>query len=310
MNQISSLLKNNLPAKILSVFAAVVLWFFVMNEQNPAVNNTMKVALAIQNESEDYRVIINDDDKWLKMKVRAPRSQMASYNPDDFYAYIDLSNAKEGMNTVKVQAHVPNGYEVVSLSSEYINVILEPIITRDVSIRITSTGNIADNMVLKNIRSEKTHMYIKGPSSILNNVDHLVGAVDVTGEKSDFRTTVSLHPVNSDGLAVEGVTLEDSSVGVTVDLEKMISKKTVTLHPVANGELPPDLKLDGIKIEPAKIEVSGEPTDLDKVTAINSMPIDLGTIKESCSLDVDLNLPAGIKAENGTVKININVSKK
>ena len=138
----------------------------------------------------------------------------------------------------------------------------------------------------------------------------MVGAVDVTGEKSDFRTTVSLHPVNSDGLAVEGVTLEDSSVGVTVDLEKMISKKTVTLHPVANGELPPDLKLDGIKIEPAKIEVSGEPTDLDKVTAINSMPIDLGTIKESCSLDVDLNLPAGIKAENGTVKININVSKK
>ena len=48
---------------------------------------------------------------------------------------------------------------------------------------------------------------------------------------------------------MEGVTLEDSSVGVTVDLEKMISKKTVTLHPVANGELPPDLKLDGIKIE-------------------------------------------------------------
>ena len=46
MNQISSLLKNNLPAKILSVFAAVVLWVFVMNEQNPAVNNTMKVALA------------------------------------------------------------------------------------------------------------------------------------------------------------------------------------------------------------------------------------------------------------------------
>ena len=45
MNQISSLLKNNLPAKILSVFAAVVLWVFVMNEQNPAVNNTMKVAL-------------------------------------------------------------------------------------------------------------------------------------------------------------------------------------------------------------------------------------------------------------------------
>ena len=36
MNEIMNSFKHNLPAKILSVLAAAVLWVLVMNEQNPA----------------------------------------------------------------------------------------------------------------------------------------------------------------------------------------------------------------------------------------------------------------------------------
>ena len=49
-------LKRNWPAKLLSLLAAIVMWFFIMRDQNPVMEVTYTVPVQVQNLSSGYIV--------------------------------------------------------------------------------------------------------------------------------------------------------------------------------------------------------------------------------------------------------------
>lgn len=51
-------LKRNWPAKLLSLLAAIVMWFFIMRDQNPVMEVTYIIPVQVQNLNSGY--IIED----------------------------------------------------------------------------------------------------------------------------------------------------------------------------------------------------------------------------------------------------------
>ena len=49
-------LKRNWPAKLLSLLAAIVMWFFIMRDQNPVMEVTYTVPVQVQNLNSGYIV--------------------------------------------------------------------------------------------------------------------------------------------------------------------------------------------------------------------------------------------------------------
>lgn len=47
-------LRGNWPAKILSVLAAIFMWFFIMKDQNPTIEVSYRVPLQVQNLNSQY----------------------------------------------------------------------------------------------------------------------------------------------------------------------------------------------------------------------------------------------------------------
>ena len=47
-------LKRNWPAKLLSLLAAIVMWFFIMRDQNPVMEVTYTVPVQVQNLDSHY----------------------------------------------------------------------------------------------------------------------------------------------------------------------------------------------------------------------------------------------------------------
>ena len=56
MNRINSIFRRNLPAKIVALGVAVVLWVVVMSDQNPAIEGSFTVPVAVVNSPEGYKV--------------------------------------------------------------------------------------------------------------------------------------------------------------------------------------------------------------------------------------------------------------
>ena len=70
MVNVRNLFRRNLPVKVLALIAAVIMWGYVMNEENPSVNATYTVPVEIVNAPEGYDVTMNVKEVRLKVRHR------------------------------------------------------------------------------------------------------------------------------------------------------------------------------------------------------------------------------------------------
>ena len=139
MTRLRALFQRNLPAKIIALVVAVVLWLFVMNEQNPQIEGSFTVAVDLRNVPEGYKV--TQTEKSVKLKMRGARSFFISAEPEGFKAYADLEGLGSGEHEVKVKAVLPQGFELVDAQPETVSVTLDKIVRRAVRIDLIVTGS-------------------------------------------------------------------------------------------------------------------------------------------------------------------------
>lgn len=308
MMRIKSLFQRNLPAKIFALLVAIVLWFFVMNDQNPSIDGSFTVPLNVVNAPEGYKISRSDDT--IKIKVRGPRSLFVSAAASEFKAYVSLDGVEEGRNSIKVQTVLPQGFELVEASPDVVTVTVEKIVQRLVKVDLIVTGASAQGTTVAKVEQNVSSVTVEGPKSSVDEVARVIGYVGLSGNKEDFNISVPLTAVNSDGREVEDVRVTPKSAEASVQLARGLSKKVVEIKPVFSGELPAGYVLDRVRIDPSKIEIAGASTILDSLTAIDTEKIPLATETKSFHKEVQLELPEGVTVTNKKVNVNIDIAEK
>ena len=128
ISRMRNIVQHNLPAKILALVIAVILWGYVMNDQNPSIESTYTVQLDVVNAPEGYK--ITKDAASVKLRVRGPRLLFVSASESDFKAYVDLSKVEEGKHAVKVQTVLPQGFELVEAKPDMVTFTLDRIVQK------------------------------------------------------------------------------------------------------------------------------------------------------------------------------------
>ena len=77
--------------KIFCLIAACALWVYVMNEQNPMVENTYTVPVEVRNL--DRSLVATNVPLKVKAKIRMPRSDMVYMRSDNIKAFLVLPMA-------------------------------------------------------------------------------------------------------------------------------------------------------------------------------------------------------------------------
>ena len=308
MNRINSIFRRNLPAKIVALGVAVVLWVVVMSDQNPAIEGSFTVPVAVVNSPEGYKVTKSEDT--VKIKVRGARSLFVSATADDFRAYVDLGGAEAGKQSYKVQTALPQGFELVEVQPETVEFNLDKIIQKQVRADVIVTGNSAPGTTVAKVTQASSIVTIEGPQSAVESVTRVVGYVGLSGNSTDFDLQVPLTALNADGREVHDVKVVPSVTEVTVQLARGLTKKIVTIHPVLDGSLPDDLTLSEVRTDPIKLEIAGESKVLAPWRSVDTEKIDLSKVTGSEKLTVRLNLPNGVTVTNPEISVNIVVKKK
>ena len=308
MNRINSIFRRNLPAKIVALGVAVVLWVVVMSDQNPAIEGSFTVPVAVVNSPEGYKVTKSEDT--VKIKVRGARSLFVSATADDFRAYVDLGGAEAGKQSYKVQTALPQGFELVEVQPETVEFNLDKIIQKQVRADVIVTGNSAPGTTVAKVTQASSIVTIEGPQSAVESVTRVVGYVGLSGNSTDFDLQVPLTALNADGREVHDVKVVPSVTEVTVQLARGLTKKIVTIHPVLDGSLPDDLTLSEVRTDPIKLEIAGESKVLAPLSSVDTEKIDLSKVTESEKLTVRLDLPSGVTVTNPEISVSIVVKKK
>ena len=298
-----SLIQRNLAAKIASILVAVILWGYVMNDQNPSTEANFTIPVQLVNVPEGYKVTQNEDK--VKITVRGVRSLFVN-NGD-----ADLHGAEAGKKEYKVKVDMPQGFELVDVYPGTMEVMLDPIVQRKVRADINVNGSPASGVTVASVTQASEEVTVEGPSSLVNEVERLIGYVGLTSKnETDFSLQVPLTAINADGREVSGVTIQPSTMYVAVRMARGLTKKIVTITPVPGDDLNSALELVAIKPDPLQIEIAGAENVIANLTSVNTEKISLADVYKNTNKTVKLELPPGVTVTNHDVLAHIVVKNK
>ncbi|MGI6091743.1 MAG: hypothetical protein GX348_07245 [Veillonellaceae bacterium] len=299
--------KKNLTAKIIAVVFATILWLFVMNEQNPPLEVTYQAPLEVRNLASN--MVISETPDYVRVRVRGPRSVVAGISTQDIKAYIDVRGVSEGINTVKVNMSTPSNIDIVEIMPDKISIQLDAVISRPVQVEIRPIGTPPTGLTVAKSSANVSSVRVEGPRTQLETVDKVIALVDVNNKSADFTAEVPLIAVNPQGKELKGVTLTPQKAAVTLHLAG-INKKTVDVKTILVSEVPRNVVLRRIITEPDKIEISGDPTLIEKIESVFTEPINLANIDKPVEVQAQLQLREGIITKTTNVTVRIDIEKR
>ena len=308
MINLQNLFRKNLPVKILALIASIIMWGYVMNEENPSVNGRYTVPVEIVNAPEGYDV--NMGVREVTLKVRAPRSLMAAAHESDFKAVIDLSGDTEGEYDEKIRTVIPQGFELLGMSDDTVHVTMEALIAHGVPVDIVVNGKAAHGMELGEITPSQQYVNVYGPRHLVDSIVKASGKIKLADNNSDFTMRVKLTAGTADGENINNLAVLPGELDVTVQLVPGEGKKIVPVKPAVSGILPEGYVLGEVTVQPNQVELAGANKTLADIKNVDTVPVSLHGVTSTLDKDVELSLPEGIASTVKKVTLHIVIKSK
>ncbi|MDH3393166.1 MAG: CdaR family protein [Desulfobulbaceae bacterium] len=184
---------KNWAIKLLSLFFAIFLWYFVVGEDK--VDMTVHIPVEIVNLPRDL-VISNQFKKQLEVTVAGPRGLIRGIANQHVSRAVDLSKATPGSMLVRNDEDAisfPRGIRVLRVQPPYINLLLDRLIQRELPIKAQLTGKPDNGFEIESIIFEPPVLSLTGPQAVLGNETQLkTASIDVRDLTAPVTKEVSL----------------------------------------------------------------------------------------------------------------------
>jgi YbbR domain-containing protein len=183
---------RNLGYKFLALFIALLLWG--LSRSTVSVERAVDLPLEFTSVPADM-VVTDQSTDAVNIRVRGSRGAVRSLIESNLSYPLDLSGARAGTLTREVdpvsQLALPRRVQVVSRSPSTLEVTLERLGTRTVSVKPDLTGEPAPGFVVKDVVVDPNRVRISGArSEVLRLTELMTETVDLTGARAPVERTV------------------------------------------------------------------------------------------------------------------------
>lgn len=269
INQLLVKITKNWPVKAICFVLAAMIYFF--HQISLLDTRTFSVPLEVRAEGNMIPVSGLEQVKYIRVKVRTKRDQIASIMDKDLTAFIDVSSqTKEG--TYDFPVYVELDEKVVQLDLEPLEIYNQPDnvkiqiqkkAAKAVPLYASVLGKPAHGYKALSAELDPSFVTLCGPASMLDSISRLpVGAVSIDGADGSISKIVS--PVNTNSyISILG---DKKSVRVSVPVVVEGTVKEFKDIPVALENLSSGLEVSGdaVKID---FSVEGNLLDIEKLSA-------------------------------------------
>ena len=297
--------------KIIAILAGIAIWAYVIGVKDPVTTGTVKlvpVQLVNTNVMESAGLAIAGSGEYtVDVVVGGTRSVVNAAKPEDIVATADVSDLHVGQNYITVEVEVPSNLTVNEIRTQKIQVYVDNAVTVEKNLRIF-TANLPEGKELGAIEAQASSIVVSGAQSLVNNVVDVQATIDTANRNLDEAVTedINLVPVDADGNKVIGVKMSQNTIKIKSTLYET---KEVALNVPIEGELNEHVTLRS-EIIPASVVIKGPSQLLADIWQIDSAPIDRSTVVETCSIPLELNLPAGIEAAHDYRNLTVDYEVK
>lgn len=300
-------LTDNLFLKLISLFAAIVLWLVVVIISDAEITTTISAEVTLKNTNvvtENGKVFwVEDGSNFVKITVRERRSILEKLNQSDFVLTADMEKDLKYDSMVAIRVECKNKNievdEDVKLSHNNVKVSIEDSATEQFPVHVSHTGTINAGLMVGSMVPEQTIIKVTGPVSIVERIKEVKAVVDVTGLPATTvkNCTLKLYDANGDVIDTTYLNYVGKSDGIDVTVS-MLNTKTIPLVFSYSGTPTENYRVADVDWKPELIEIAGNSEVLTALTSLRipAEAINVEGIDQELQLLIDITeyLPSGV----------------
>jgi YbbR domain-containing protein len=293
-------LTTNLRTFLLAFALALAVWVTAVTAADPDETQTFPRSIPIEFIGQNSGLIMTGTvPQQVEVALRAPRSiwneLLGAGTP--IRAIADLTGLDSGQHTVPVQIQITaRPVRVVSVTPAALSLSLEPLLTLNLPIELTVSGQPAIGFEVGEASLDPAQVVVSGPESAVSRVSRVRALLDVSDLRQSLHASVHLAAVDENDTALGEVAILPDTVQITLPLVQQsgyrdLAVKVVTVGRVASGYRP-----TSVAAFPAIVTVYSENLALiDELPGyVETNPLDLSGAKNDIEMQLGLNLPAGV----------------
>ncbi|HKP54465.1 MAG TPA: CdaR family protein [Chloroflexia bacterium] len=298
---------------LLSILLAFLLWFYVVNLENPSQTTVFN----------DLPVEVRGLGKGLKLigsispvdvTVQAPQSVLALLRPAEIHPYIDLAGFSAGVRTVPIRTDVrgtqASNVSSVSLGPSSAQVQIEVEASREFPIQVQVTGTPAFGYGFDTAQAEPNIVTVTGPEDLVARVSKVIASVNVDEKAGTQRGSRPPIAVDENGSEVAGLTFDPAQVQVVVPIKLRFNYRVVGVRADTRGQPAPGYRVSAITTDPNTVTICCKPDVLDVIQFLDTLPVSISGATFNVITRTELLLPPEVELYPGqtkTISVTVNV---
>jgi YbbR domain-containing protein len=203
---------KNLSLKLISIFLAVILWYFVINEKRG--ENALSIPLDFRNIPSSL-IIVKNPVESINIRITGPQTLLMGLSSRDVKAIIDLSDAKAGVSTFEIQPEhitLPRGLRVSIWSPPSIILRFDELFKKTVLVEAVLVGKPLEGYKIAGVWVDPPAVEIVGAQSEVKGLRKIfTEEVDVSGLKKD---TIKKAALSLGELHIKSVSSQEVKVNI------------------------------------------------------------------------------------------------
>ncbi|MDN0047751.1 YbbR-like domain-containing protein [Megasphaera stantonii] len=291
--------------KIICLLMAIVLWFFIINEQNPMSEGSYTVPIVVENLDSQY--ITSNVPKTVYVRLSGPRNTIINVGPSDIKAYIDLSDAQEGEMSAPVRIEIPAGTELKKQSMTSADIMVDVYTVRELALTPHLVGQTKNDIFVSSLKVVPEKVVISGARRLVKQVEQAVVEIPIEDRIDDFSIMAPIRLVAADGSRVEGLEMTPWQSNIRISIGHNAVTKDIPVYVTTEGDVSPSVSLKEIKINPDTVAVKGDANILKNLSRIDLPPIDISGLKQDKKWKIIVSPVNGVIFEPDTIEVAVDV---
>ena len=306
---------TNLRTLLLAFVLAVAVWVSAVTAADPDETRVFPNQIPIQFIDQDPSLIATGQvPQKVQVTLRAPVSvwnKMTS-DPTSVQAVADLAGLGAGTHLVSIQLQVVDRpARILAVTPRIFELTLEPLVTRNIPVELTLTGQAAIGYQTGNAVLNPTQVVISGPQSIITQVAHIRLTLDVSNARQSIQTSLPVVVMNQQGAVLTNITTHPSSIAITLPLTQQGGYRDLAVKVVTAGAPASGYRLTNVLPFPPIVTVFSSNTALIQSMPgyVETAPLSLNGAQQDINTNLALVLPSGVSLVGAdSVQVQVGVA--
>ena len=305
-------LHNWIP-KVTCLVLSFFIWLYVMTVDSPEHEEmfySLDVTLINTGTLEDQHAlsVYSGYGNTVDISIIGTKSVINKLSAEDIRITADVSQiTTAGSHSVPIDVELPSGLSLGSVSQNAIQVYCDEKASTVVDVRARITSFILESRLeMGELETEYETIIVSGPKEALDKIAYAQVSLELGNISASVTASGKLMLVDKSGNAIDNPYLRMSRSDVTVHVP-VYTTRTLPLEVAYKHGFYNESNVN-ITLIPSELTLRGDPEILDRLTELQVTTLDEKKISGNVTQLVQLELPQGVEAVDGTQNVMLQVS--